>query len=215
MKDILIYFSVLFTSPYFSVLLFPAPCWLARLHTWATPEIQRSWRTQPAAYASQVMCTQTCNLQIINAVLISHINSCHFVGIVSPRWSPGLLPANVSQRDGGSDFLRSESESGASEQKNKKKKGRWQAHKWHKHVHRTHRKYLRTHAREDSSRNSYTHFKQKSACVCVHVGDKRRHYSTCSSLSTNPIKWPKQSVFSTSLPVCAPSRPAPTEDVNL
>lgn len=69
--------------------LFPALCWLARLQSWGTPEIQISWhlfgRTRQAAYASQVMCIQTCNLQIINVVLISHINSCHFVGIVSPR----------------------------------------------------------------------------------------------------------------------------------
>lgn len=80
-----------------SCFLFPALCWLARLQSQGTPEIQISWRlfgrTRKAAYVSQVMCTQTCNLQIINVVLISHINSCHFVGIVSPRWSPGLLPA--------------------------------------------------------------------------------------------------------------------------
>lgn len=89
-----LYFSLLFS---FMCFLFPALCWLARLQSQGTPEIQISWRlfgrTRKAAYVSQVMCTQTCNLQIINVVLISHINSCHFVGIVSPRWSPGLLPA--------------------------------------------------------------------------------------------------------------------------
>lgn len=64
---------------------------------WGTPEIQISWhlfgRTRQAAYVSQVMCTQTCNLQIINMVLIRRINLCHFVGIVSPHWSTGFLPA--------------------------------------------------------------------------------------------------------------------------
>lgn len=189
MKDILIYFSVLFTSPYFSVLLFPAPCRLARLHTWATPEIQRSWRTQPAAYASQVMCTQTCNLQIINAVLISHINSCHFVGIVSPRWSPGLLPANVSQRDGGSDFLRSEARAGRRNKKTKKKKAAGR---------RTSGTNTCTEHTESTCEHmqgkihpvivTHTSNRSQRVCVCVHVGDKRRHYSTCSSLSTNPIK---------------------------
>lgn len=86
-------------------------------------------------------------------------------------------------------FFTLRSESGASEQKNKKKKGRWQAHKWHKHVHRTHRKYLRTHSREDSSRNSYTHFKQKSACVCVFMleinADTILHVPHCQQIPLN------------------------------
>lgn len=61
------------------------------------------------------MCIQTCNLQIINAVLISHINSRHFVEIVPPnrppppshphtppysyhRRCPGLLPATSASQ---------------------------------------------------------------------------------------------------------------------
>lgn len=100
--------------------LFSASCWLARLQTRGTPEIQISWhlfgRTQQAAYASQVTCTQTCNLQIINVVLISHINSCHFVGIVSPRRSPGLLPATTASETARAIFLL-RSASGASEER--------------------------------------------------------------------------------------------------
>lgn len=100
--------------------LFPALCWLARLQSWGTPEIQISWhlfgQTRQAAYASQVMCIQTCNLQIINVVLISHINSCHFVGIVSPRQSPGLLPATSASETARAIFLL-RTESGAWEER--------------------------------------------------------------------------------------------------
>lgn len=82
-------------SPRWCVLVFLR--WLACLQSQGTPEIQISWRslggTWQAAYVSQIMCTQTCNLQIISKVLISHINSRHFVGIVSTGRSPGLLPA--------------------------------------------------------------------------------------------------------------------------
>lgn len=108
-QSYLFLFHSLSVSSTSSCFLFPALCRLARLQTEGTPEIQISWhlfgRTQQAAYASQVTCTQTCNLQIINVALISHINSCHFVGIVSPRRSPGLLPATSASETTRAIFL--------------------------------------------------------------------------------------------------------------
>lgn len=83
-------------------------------------QIQISWHlfgwTQQAAYASQVTCTQTCHLQIINVVLISHINSCHFVGMVSPRRSLGLVPA-VSASESAREIFLLQSQSGASQER--------------------------------------------------------------------------------------------------
>lgn len=130
-----ILFSLLFSLRLsFWRFLLPASCWLARLQTRGTPEIQISWHlfgwTQQAAYASQVTCTQTCNLQIINVVLISHINSCHFVGIVSPRRSPGLLPATTASETARANFSALKREQGV-----RRKTGRcWLVNThWHTH----------------------------------------------------------------------------------
>lgn len=83
-------------------------------------QIQISWHlfgwTQQAAYASQVTCTPTCHLQIINVVLISHINSCHFVGMVSPRRSLGLVPA-VSASESAREIFLLQSQSGVSQER--------------------------------------------------------------------------------------------------
>lgn len=189
-----------------SCFVFPAPCWLARLQTRGTPEIQISWhlfgRTRQAAYASQVTCTQTCNLQIINVVLISHINSCHFVGIVSPRRSPGLLPA-MSASETARAVLLLRSESRASEER---RAAGWCTHSdTHTHTHPEHIQATEHTPKHNEPRmqsnmyimwlvfifppyghmctpthqtNNHNMSRCMCVCACVHVWDKYRKCKT-------------------------------------
>lgn len=74
--------------------------------------------TVQAAYASQVTCSQTCNLQIINVVLISHINSCHFVGMVFTPSSRSLGPVPATSASETARVITLlQSESGVSEER--------------------------------------------------------------------------------------------------
>lgn len=71
-----------------------------------------------AAYASQETCSQTCNLQIINVVLISHINSCHFVGMVFTPSSRSLGPVPATSASETARVITLlQSESGVSEER--------------------------------------------------------------------------------------------------
>lgn len=105
----------------FSSGFFLAPCCWPVFTCWAI-WMQKSWHllggTVQAAYASQVTCSQTCNLQIINVVLISHINSCHFVGMVFTPSSRSLGPVPATSASETARVITLlQSESGVSEER--------------------------------------------------------------------------------------------------